>query len=203
MKWIKASERLPELYEVVYLKESLNGHRRMGNFFEEEDGTINFAVMGNEVHEGFTIENKHFEVIEWLDESIEGSLKDWKEKLYARIDKIIDYWYDNEQPVDERVQFKIRVQKEVDKLLAPLLQNEYKGDDFVASSKSLGNDIGDAVRSSALTQIEQEENTCKCRVQNPTLSNVIDFCDHIHEDIHNMAKNIMDKLNKEFPESEK
>lgn len=68
MKWIKASERLPEMEKVIYLK--IDVVKALGNFFEE-DGCYKIYVQRNGAHEGYEIlySSPVNGNIEWLDES--------------------------------------------------------------------------------------------------------------------------------------
>jgi hypothetical protein len=64
MKWIKASEILPELTTTFCLK--VDGRCGFGKFYES-DGKI---LLGFEAMNGFgTLEEWQFEMVKWLDET--------------------------------------------------------------------------------------------------------------------------------------
>jgi hypothetical protein len=68
MKWVKASERLPEFATTFCLK--VDGRCGFGKFFESE-GHI---CLGFEAMNGFgTLEQLQFDIVEWLDESMDST----------------------------------------------------------------------------------------------------------------------------------
>lgn len=64
MRWIKATDRLPDYATTHHLK--IDGRCGFGKFFEQ-DGK---KLLGFEAMNGFgTLEEYQFEMVEWLDES--------------------------------------------------------------------------------------------------------------------------------------
>lgn len=67
MKWIKASERLPEMEKALYLKHN-GGVKSLGNFYEQ-DGCYIIYFQRNGAHEEYEKLYYSGVDIEWLDES--------------------------------------------------------------------------------------------------------------------------------------
>jgi hypothetical protein len=80
MKWVKASERLPEMEKYLHLKDNV-GIERMGNFYK--DGADVFcSIDRTAAHESFIIPGKHFNHLFWLDESAPKP-KEGEKELFA------------------------------------------------------------------------------------------------------------------------
>jgi hypothetical protein len=69
MKFIKASERLPNSDSPQYHFRVDGWNKINGNFFDNENGEAAFSVMGNGCFEDYIIPKEKFSQIEWLDES--------------------------------------------------------------------------------------------------------------------------------------
>lgn len=67
MKWIKASEGLPDMETFLYIKDNVSC-KRMGNFFKDGDKT-RLSICGTEMYQSFTVEEDYFNNYFWLDES--------------------------------------------------------------------------------------------------------------------------------------
>jgi hypothetical protein len=91
-RWTKASERLPDMEKVVYLKDNV-GLERLGNFYEVDDGydekviSIWLYIQPNGAHEGFRIQQKNFNHYFWLDESIEPCATSSEKLVYVPCDE--------------------------------------------------------------------------------------------------------------------
>lgn len=70
MRFVKATERLPESDDTLHVK--IDGIRKMGNFYDDEDGNKWFYVIATSRTNDWHIPQHKFEGIEWLDEQDEG-----------------------------------------------------------------------------------------------------------------------------------
>lgn len=64
--WVKANVRIPKDDKPVHCKID-NDTKRMGNFYNDENGRLKFYVQG--MADNFTINSDKFNRLEWLDES--------------------------------------------------------------------------------------------------------------------------------------
>lgn len=85
MRFVKASEKLPEFYKHMYVRDNV-GCNRLGNFYEDEDGLF-FHVDKTSAYESFTIPQKDFWSIEWLDETPSLSESDTEDPVIAALKK--------------------------------------------------------------------------------------------------------------------
>lgn len=85
MKWIKASERLPDMEQIKLIKCDI-GMYHIGNFYHEQIGNEavpTLSINGNGAHDGFIVKNKYLYKYFWLDETPSASPSLGGDRRYA------------------------------------------------------------------------------------------------------------------------